>query len=120
MRTTIDTPAKFSAADVLFHETVMAISGNRLAESIARVLYERARESARYLGGVTPDQLQQTLVEHEAIFAAIDAGDPDLSERVMDSHISDAWQRRRPPDHGGTKSRRTPARAPRSTKLSSR
>jgi DNA-binding FadR family transcriptional regulator len=120
MRTTIDTPAKFSAADVSFHETVMAISGNRLAESIARVLYERALESARYLGAVTPEQLHQTLVEHEAIFAAIEAANADLAERVMDTHISDAWQRRRPPDHGGTKSRRTPARAGRSTKLSSR
>ena len=44
--------------------------------------------------------------EHEAIFAAIEAGDGDLAEQVMDAHIIDAWQRRRPPDHRGTKSRR--------------
>ena len=50
--------------------------------------------------------MHQTLSEHEAIFEAIEAGDSDLSERVMDTHISDAWQRRRPADHRGTKSRR--------------
>lgn len=113
MRKTVDDPVEFHAADVAFHETVMSISGNRLAESIARVLYERARDSARYVGGVSPTLMHQTLFEHEAIFAAIEAGDSDLSERVMDTHISDAWQRRRPPDHRGTKARRKPV-APRS------
>jgi DNA-binding FadR family transcriptional regulator len=106
MRSTVDAPTEFHAADVSFHETVMSISGNRLAESIARVLYERARDSARYVGGVSPKLMHQTLSEHEAIFNAIEAGDADLSEQVMDTHISDAWQRRRPPDHRGTKARR--------------
>jgi DNA-binding FadR family transcriptional regulator len=106
MRMTVAVPTEFHAADVSFHETVMSISGNRLAESIARVLYERARDSARYVGAVSPKLINHTLLEHQAIFDAIEAGDSDLSERVMDTHISDAWQRRRPPDHRGTKSRR--------------
>ncbi len=106
MQTAIDIPAVFGAADVMFHETVMSISSNRLAESIARVLFERARDSARYHGSPpSPNQQRQTLREHEAIFAAIEAGDGDLAEQVMDAHIIDAWQRRRPPDHRGTKSR---------------
>jgi len=108
MRKTVDDPVEFHVADVSFHETVMSISGNRLAESIARVLYERARDSARYVGGVSPTLMHQTLREHEAIFEAIEAADSALSERVMDTHISDAWQRRRPPDHRGTKTRRKP------------
>ena len=109
MRETVDAPVEFHTADVSFHETVMSISGNRLAESIARVLYERARDSARYVGGVSPTLMHQTLREHEAIFDAIEAGDAVLSERAMDTHISDAWQRRRPPDHKGTKPRRKAA-----------
>jgi DNA-binding FadR family transcriptional regulator len=108
MRRTADAPIEFHAADVRFHETVMSISGNRLAESIARVLYERARDSSRFHGAVSPELMQYTLVEHTAIFEAIEAGDAELSERVMDAHISDAWQRRRPLDHRGTKSRRSP------------
>jgi DNA-binding FadR family transcriptional regulator len=120
MRETVDDPVEFHVADVAFHETVMSISGNRLAESIARVLYERARDSARYVGGVSPTQMHQTLREHEAIFQAIEAGDSDLSERVMDTHISDAWQRRRPPDHSGTKSRRKPVGSARATAVAAR
>jgi len=107
MQSSLDVPAVFSAADVMFHETVMSISGNRLAESIARVLFERARGSARYNGfPPSPKHQRETMREHEAILAAIEAGDGDLAEQVMDAHIIDAWQRRRPPDHRGTKSRR--------------
>jgi DNA-binding GntR family transcriptional regulator len=47
--------------------------------------------------------MQFTLAEHTAIFTAIEAADVELSERAMHTHISDAWQRRRPPDHLGTK-----------------
>ena len=106
MQSAIDVPTVFGAADVMFHETVMSIWGNLLAESIARVLFERARDSARYHGSSpSPSQQRQTLREHESIFAAIEAADGDLAEQVMDAHIIDAWQRRRPPDHRGTKSR---------------
>jgi hypothetical protein len=67
------------------------------------------------------DELSTVRARLQAIFDAIEAGDADLSERAMDTHISDAWQRRRPADHRGTKSRRklvgpgrTTAAAPRS------
>ena len=50
--------------------------------------------------------MRHTLREHELIFQAIEAADPALAERVMEAHISDAWLRRRPPDHRGTKSLR--------------
>lgn len=107
MQSSVDVPKVFDTADITFHETIMAISGNRLAESITRVIYERARESARYLGPPpSPGLLRQTLREHEAIFAAIQAGDRERAERVMDAHITDAWQRRRPTDHQGSKARR--------------
>ena len=95
--------AEFNAADVMFHEIVMAISGNRLAESIARVLFARARESARYRGKVPPEFHEKTLREHEKVFDEIAAGAPAASEQAMYTHIIDAWQRRRPADHLGTK-----------------
>ncbi|MCB2175329.1 MAG: FadR family transcriptional regulator [Actinomycetales bacterium] len=105
MRGSLDDYPTFSAADVQFHETVMAISGNRLAESIARVLFERARESARY-HGTTPHAFhEQTLREHEAVFATIEASTADAAEQAMYSHIIDAWQRRRFPDHQGRRRR---------------
>ena len=95
--------AEFNAADVMFHEIVMAISGNRLAESIARVLFARARESARYRGKVPPEFHEKTLREHEKVFDEIAAGALAASEQAMYTHIIDAWQRRRPADHLGTK-----------------
>jgi len=106
MRAHVDSPDEFSAADVAFHETVMSISGNRLAESIARVLFERARDSARYTGALQQSFHEQTLREHEAVFATIEAGTADAAEHAMHAHIIDAWQRRRLPDHEGTKARR--------------
>lgn len=33
---------------------------------------------------------------HEAVYAAIVAGDPDAAEHAMRAHILDAWERRRP------------------------
>jgi DNA-binding FadR family transcriptional regulator len=106
MRPSLHETAVFSAADVQFHEIVMAISGNRLAESIARVLFERARDSARYRGNVPLSFHEQTLLEHEQVFAAIEAGTIDAAGLAMNSHIIDSWQRRRPPDHQGKKPRR--------------
>jgi DNA-binding FadR family transcriptional regulator len=106
MRASLHETAVFSAADVQFHETVMAISGNRLAESIARVLFERARDSARYRGNVPLLFHEQTLREHEHVFAAIEAGMIDSAGQAMKSHIIDSWQRRRPADHQGKRPRR--------------
>ena len=57
MRASLDDPSAFGASDVRFHDIVMEISGNRLAESIARSLFERARDSARY-HGMTPPSFQ--------------------------------------------------------------
>ena len=106
MRTSLDDPTAFGEADVRFHDIVMEISGNRLAESIARSLFERARDSARYHGMTPPSFHERTLREHEAVFATIETRTTEAAEHAMYSHIIDAWQRRRLPDHSGTKPRR--------------
>jgi DNA-binding FadR family transcriptional regulator len=103
MRASLDDVPRFLAADVAFHETVMAMSHNRLAESIARSLFERARESSRYSVDVPAAFHDQTLQEHEQVFAAIEAGSADEAASTMLGHIVDAWTRRRPADHRGTK-----------------
>lgn len=105
MRTSVGKPESFDAADHAFHEIVMAISGNRLAESIARILFERARESIRYRGIASDVHVRLTLDEHETVLAAIEEGDVERAERAMNAHIIDAWQRRRLPDHRGARSK---------------
>lgn len=92
----------FRAADVAFHETVMELSRNRLASNIARTLMDRALESSRYHGVDTPDAFAVTLHEHEAVHAAISEGDAIRAQDAMNSHILEAWRRRRLPLPGGS------------------
>jgi DNA-binding FadR family transcriptional regulator len=101
MRETVDDQAAFRQADIEFHEVVMAISGNRLAESIARILMERALESWRFHGLDTPDAFAITLNEHSAIHAAIAEQDAVRAGDAMNGHIQESWRRRRLPDHAG-------------------
>jgi DNA-binding FadR family transcriptional regulator len=97
MRDSLHDETAFKSADVAFHETVMSASGNRLAESIARILFSRARESSRYHGVDPPNHFQLTLDEHEAVFAAIAARRADAAQATMNRHILDSWERRRLP-----------------------
>jgi len=89
----------FRQADVIFHYAVMEISGNRLAENIAKQIYKRAVESTRYQGINPPDAVAVTLKEHEAIVKAIARNDPAAAQKAMHSHIHGSWERRRLSDH---------------------
>ena len=79
---------------MVFHSVVGEMTENRLADRSSRRSSPQARESARFS---LHSQLDFTLDEHEAVFDAIEAGDPDAAEQTMRAHILDAWQRRRPP-----------------------
>jgi DNA-binding FadR family transcriptional regulator len=84
---------------VIFHYAVMEISGNRLAENIAKHIYKRAVESSRYQGINPPDAVAVTLKEHAAIVKAIARNDAAAAEEAMHSHIHGSWERRRLPSH---------------------
>lgn len=98
----IENEDDFNQADFDFHSLVMHLSGNRLAESITKILFQRARASQRFTGAPTQAAFRQTLVEHSRVLDAIEAGDPAAAEAAMRAHILDAWQRRRLPNakHG--------------------
>jgi DNA-binding FadR family transcriptional regulator len=98
MAATIDDEDAYNQADFDFHSLVMALSGNRLAENITRILFQRARASQRFTGSPTVEMFKQTLHEHSRVLDAIEAGDPDAAELAMRTHIMVAWQRRRPPN----------------------
>ncbi len=99
MRVTVDQHDAFRQADIEFHDIVIELSGNRLAANIAKVLFHRALESARYHGVDQESAFAKTLDEHQQIFDAIAAQDGDAAESAMRRHIADAWQRRRLPTH---------------------
>lgn len=97
MAETISDSAAFREADVHFHHTVMAISGNALAENIARVLLGHAIGSDRFTGHDPAHSFELTLSEHERIANAITAGEPEAAHAAMHAHIADSWERRREP-----------------------
>jgi DNA-binding FadR family transcriptional regulator len=95
MRDTIRDEPAFGEADVVFHAVVGEMTDNRLADNIVKTLFYQARLSARFS---RHSELELTLAEHEAVFAAIEAADPGAAEAAMRTHILDAWERRRPPN----------------------
>ncbi|MEV5966990.1 FadR/GntR family transcriptional regulator [Kribbella sp. NPDC051952] len=100
----------FRQADVVFHYAVMEISGNRLAENIAKQVYKRAVESSRYQGINPPDAVAMTLAEHEAIVKAIARNDVNAAEKSMHDHIRGSWERRRLVDPAPRPRKRAPRR----------
>jgi len=95
----IDDFGRYNEADAHFHYVVMEQSGNRLAANITRILFARARESARFTGTPGAEAMRLTLEEHRAILGAIIDGDGERAARAMSEHINQAWLRRRPPNH---------------------
>jgi DNA-binding FadR family transcriptional regulator len=89
----------YNEADANFHYTIMDQSGIRLAASITRILFARARESQRFIGTSGPPVVRVTLNEHRAILDAITSGDSDAAAKAMSEHIARAWERRRLPNH---------------------
>jgi len=85
----------FFQADVVFHYALMDISGNRLAQNIAKSLYRRALESPRYRGRNPSGAMHSTLEEHTAIYTAIAARRVADAENTMRAHIETGWKRRR-------------------------
>ncbi|PPF89562.1 FadR family transcriptional regulator [Subtercola sp. Z020] len=98
MQDALDDHERFDAADQRFHAAVMAMSGDRLAPSIARTLFNRASESARFHGVGPDDARQVTLSAHQRIFDAIGQGDAPAARREMFAHIQGSWESRRAPD----------------------
>jgi DNA-binding FadR family transcriptional regulator len=91
----------FRSADIVFHYTVMELSGNRLAENIAKNLFKRALESSRYQGIDPQGAFEMTLDEHSNVLTAIELQDVAAAQAAMRQHIERAWERRRLPDHRG-------------------
>lgn len=104
MRESSEDSDSFRSADIVFHYTVMELSGNRLSENIAKNLFKRALESSRYQGIDPQGAFAMTLEEHAKVLAAIEGQDVAAARAAMREHIERAWERRRLPDHRGAAS----------------
>ena len=87
---------EFAQADVRFHNTVIELSGNRLARAIVSSIHDKARATLRYRGSTSADMIAQTLDEHRAILEAICHRDAGAANQAMYAHITGSWARRRP------------------------
>jgi DNA-binding FadR family transcriptional regulator len=96
MRENLARTQDFAAADVRFHDMIMAASGNRLGRTIVNSIHDKARTSMRYHGEYNEAVMRRTLAEHEAIRSAVEEGDADAAARAMRTHILGSWRRRRP------------------------
>ena len=83
----------FIEADRDFHALLIAASGNEVLED----MYEGLRVR-HVLIGLTAvrrpgARLEDVLVEHEAILAGLEAGDPEQTDAAIEAHL-DATRRR--------------------------
>lgn len=93
----------YLAADVAFHDEIMAASRNRLGRAIIHTLTDEAYRSLRYVGDPSAQHIRLTNEAHQRVHDAVVAGDAVAAQRAMDEHILESWQRRRPenaPDQG--------------------
>ncbi|GIJ49673.1 GntR family transcriptional regulator [Virgisporangium aliadipatigenens] len=99
LATCVDDAGRYATEDVVFHEMIMAASGNQLGLAIIHSIHAKARLSGRYNGTPPPGDLAVSLAEHQRIGKAILAKDPDAAATQMRLHIVESWARRRPALH---------------------
>ena len=77
------------AADMAFHDFIYALSGNPL---VAPAMQTHWTQTQRVMGEVLmrDDKPRDIWDQHEALLAAVAAGDGDTAERLARRHILDA------------------------------
>jgi DNA-binding FadR family transcriptional regulator len=82
-------PQEFMRRDGEFHAAVAGISGNVVLSAVVRAVFDwmaRFHQGAVHSSGLE----RLTLEEHEAIFAAIAARDPERAAQAMKEHLTRA------------------------------
>ncbi len=87
---------RYNDADTAFHVAVAEAAGNRLATDMTVAIRESMRlpllDAFRRVDDW--DRLVDKLnADHTALYAAIEKGDADAAEQVVERHIRSAWQR---------------------------
>ncbi len=80
-------PGAFAAADVEFHEAIIAACDNPFLQSIAGSLYLLGKKS-RSITSRLPATLERSLHDHREILAAMKARDSSRAAQAMRTHLS--------------------------------
>ncbi|MGW3994772.1 FadR/GntR family transcriptional regulator [Amycolatopsis sp. NPDC004772] len=92
----VDDPAAYREQDLAFHDTIMQVSGNRLARGVVRALESQVVNTARYVGPSERALCVASNKGHRRVYERIAAGDGDGAAQAMFDHITEAWLARRP------------------------
>jgi len=79
-------PVHFQLSDKNFHKMLSEYSGNDILVKYSEELYSYGLHFRR-LVMESEGAIQRSYIEHEAIYAAMVVGDPDLAEQAMLRHI---------------------------------
>ena len=76
----------FYAADERMHETILSMTGHRRLPALSRTAWVHVDRARRLILPV-PGRVEETLEEHRAIVAAIEAGDPGAARAATRAHL---------------------------------
>lgn len=76
----------FRVSDLEFHQIILDACANPFLDRIANSLYVLGMEYRR-VASETPGVIAQSVRDHEAIVAALAAGDPDRTAAAMEQHM---------------------------------
>lgn len=88
-------PAAYVHEDVVFHDIIMRMSGNRLSKAVIDGVQSEALRTHSYSGKLNVEHVRETHEAHRRICDAIVKGDADAASRAMREHIEGSWARRR-------------------------
>lgn len=81
--------SQLSRLDNEFHELIYKACDSRMLSHILASLHQNTRR-ARTSSLTIPSRPNDSLKEHRAIFAAIEAGDPQAAKEAMENHVKNA------------------------------
>ncbi|MGW3654041.1 FadR/GntR family transcriptional regulator [Streptomyces sp. NPDC000878] len=95
MRAARDDVELLNQHDAAFHRAVIAATGNSTLATLMEGISGRTLRARVWRGLVDDNAASRTLAEHEAIYAALAAGDPALATATALVHVNttDAWLR---------------------------
>ncbi|HYY79247.1 MAG TPA: FCD domain-containing protein [Actinomycetes bacterium] len=87
---------RFVAQDAAFHARVAAASGNGTLASLLNGLSGRTLRVRVWQAMTADDAVARTIDQHEGIYAALEAGDPNLAHAMAVLHVvtTETWLRR--------------------------
>lgn len=87
----LDDTESFEAYDLEFHDAIVRVSGSRVFAAVFQAMNDWLR-AQRTMVLSLPGQTDIALANHQSVYEAIQARDPDAAERAIDGHLNHVEQ----------------------------